>query len=168
MSDEVLEMIRKSYNSLFEKREKEVEKIKRIKQLEDNELVREYLDLTNSLFMYKKGYEILSDDDLIDAAFSGSASYITDTNKIYVCLGEYRIGSEGIFKRYVNVEKTSDMLLIPLNDSLKFEKENKVIFVSESDDYFNSKYREVQRDFLREAINSNQEEARRRVLSKDY
>ena len=173
MSNEVLEMIRESYNSLLVKKNKEKEDLKRLEQLEKNDIVREYLNLKNSLLMPNNQYRMLSDDELIEAAFQGYKNCIVETNCIYVCLGEFAFGREKkLYKRYMNIEKSDDAVLIPLEECLEFEKNHEVVFVSGIDDgfkhIFDNRYEEVQRDFLREAINGNQEKACHRVLSKKY
>ena len=167
MRDEVLETIRVHYEYLNDRRKEEIRMYERMKQLENNEVVKEYLNLKSNIRM---GCNTLSSDDLIEVAFHGNEYDIDETNNIYVCLGEFAIGQDRV-KRYMNVENERDFYLVPLDECNNFEESHKVIIIANKKDkafYLNNKFREIQLDFLREAVNSNQKRACRKILSKKY
>ena len=170
MREELLDVIRNSYVNMKKRQKKNQEVIDRVKCLEKNEFVREYLDL--KLKIDKVYSSEMSDDEVIDVSIQGISSYVDNTNEIYVCLGEYYLSyKKEKYKRYMNIENENDFYLIAYDECEEFEKNHHVILLDYvGNDIFDilNKYREIQMDFFKTAIKENQEKACRKVLTKKY
>jgi len=182
MKEEILNIIRDEYQNRKE-RKKDVENMMtRIEELKENEFVKEYLSLLYNLdkINYK---DILgwTDDMMLDLAISGNVRNIEETNGIYVCLGTFvltdlydiehgprnsrvdRNDPRAEYRIYQDIE-CNESIHVPIRLCEEFENSHKIIFPNR---YFAGKfYYDIQREFIREAIATNQETACAKVLSK--
>ena len=71
MKDEVLNLMKKSYGALKNKQNEDIKRLEKLKQLEQNEIVQEYLKLKSYFGKYGYAYKELTDDDLLETAFMG-------------------------------------------------------------------------------------------------
>ncbi len=126
--------------------------------LESTPVVRRYLDLCG-IGSAASGIELQSLETVgVDAIGTLLSSIKPDeTNKIYVFLGTYMYGKDGIkapnmdgeYRKYLDIEQAEPFLL-PISQCAKFEKENLVI---------KAPVGEVRQDFVNEALESGQESA---------
>ena len=171
MKNEVLESIKQQYEWLKIQQLRYQSIFDRLKRLEENEFVREYLELSSSVKNIKRKDVCLSEDDLIEVSYLGNVCYIEDTNGIYVCVGEVDLHEMTRYKRYINIESSKDSVLVPLDECEMFEKTHQVVFMNMvPHDVYSAirKYRDAQKDFIKTAIEEGQEKACQKVLSKKY
>ena len=174
MKDEILGKIRDYAVSKMEETEAFNDKVRRIKELEEDPKVREYSLLIHSINGNPRMIS-LNEGDILQLAFRQYVNEINldDTNGVYVYMGTYvnenehekrvREATEDSYRKYWNIE-LGTYTHVSLADYEKFEEEHIVISVDCINEF--ELYRNIQNDFLKESINSNQEEAVKLVLSK--
>ena len=182
MEQEILQKIKDDYERRKQERDDLQKLIQAIKELEETEIVKKYLALTEKLASIKfKKNLLVSDIELLDLAFRSNCYSIKKTNNIYICLGTFMQdsccdivhGSSDIrlkyddpraeYRIYKNIEDNFSKL-IPIRKCALFEATNKVIFpqTSRTDKF----YYELQREFISTMIEQGQEEACKRVLTR--
>lgn len=165
MKEEILNLIKRDYQSLKEKQKRDRQIMARYLELENNELVQEYLALKSKI--QGNRYQ-LTDDDLLETSYRGNSFYMDQTNEIYACLGEVLMSNKDIYRRYMNIEDERDSVLIPEEQCEIFEKSHQIVYFNDDYGNFSKKFHDVQLDFLRTSINYNQEKAINKVLTKRY
>lgn len=182
MKQEILQAIKNDYLAKMKTKTNTIELLKKIEELEQNEIVKEYLNLTEQLKSIDY-QEIIgrSNEDIMESAFRNHMYSIKETNGIYVCLGtfmmnntydiehgpsDYRLKRDdprAEYRIYKDIEKT-DSIQIPINKCEKFESTHKVIIPKTS--LTEKYYYELQREFIKTAVKHDQEKACQRVLRK--
>ena len=165
MREEILNSIKRDYQSLKEKQKEDNQIMARYLELEKNDLVQEYLQLKSRVQVSK--YK-LSDDDLLDISYRGNSFYVDQTNEIYVCLGEVLMSGKDVYKRYVNLEDERDSVLVADYEADLFEVNHKIVYLNDDNVSCSKKFHDVQLDFLRTSIDYDQEKAISKVLKKRY
>lgn len=184
MKEEILQLIKKEYYEIKEKKDNICNLMDKIAELEKNDIVREYLQLKEELQTIDyKNIMRYSDKNMIDLAYGKYSHLIDKTNGIYVYLGTYsrgtccdiehgtslfRVGrndSRANYREYGNLEKYHPVM-IPIDKCEEFERNNKIIYLK---GYFlESHFYKIQSEFIKDAVEYGQEEACKRVLSKKY
>ncbi len=182
MTEELLKQLRDEVTIKKTNNEKQNTKVQRIKELEDDPNVREYIYLIglskfNTLFNYE-------DDDQIVSSIYNKYIYLIqedETNGIYVYLGTFRYSDEidivhsscdirvkyddkrADYRLYKNIEQVFAKK-ININDCKSFEREN--IILNPNSYYKEKEYYNIQKEFFITAVKKGQEAARRRILKK--
>lgn len=127
MNEKEIKKVKEKYIDLCNKQ-------KRILELQQNKLVKEYVELTNT-------YGNLVNENIVYKAFSEVAVNTTENNNIYVYNKSYRYyAGEGVeiidekrpdYIRYENLE-TGKFLDIKSNNKENFEKNNIVIYLDQT------------------------------------
>ena len=182
MKEEILEQITKEYKELKEAKKELEYKKNRIRQLEENKFVQEYLNLYHEIYEINSKNEMyLPDDILFRRSIDRCLKNLEETNGIYVYMGTYswsnnkdvmRPSDEKLnysdpnakFRIYRDLEKINEEIVLPISECKDFEKNNTVIVLRTA--IPESKIYQVQEEFLQDAIKTNQEEAKKRVLRK--
>lgn len=182
MKEEKLKTIKEEYQRNKELKKSVENTITRIEELKENEFVKEYLSLLEKI--NKINYQDIlnwTDDAMLDLATYRNMHNIKETNGIYVCLGTFKLGNlcdiehgpsdervkrddlSAEYRIYQDLE-CDDSVQIPIGLCEEFENTHKIIFP----DVYNSLgfYYKIQREFIKEAITTNQEKACTKVLSK--
>lgn len=156
--------------------------LKRIKELEKNRYVREYLSLVG-LSNTKQKFITDTDDEIISQIYGKHIHRIDerDTNGIYVYLGTFRYSDEidivhsscdirvkyddkrADYRLYKNIEQVFAKK-ININDCKSFEREN--IILNPNSYYKEKEYYNIQKEFFITAVKKGQEAARKRILKK--
>ncbi len=184
MKEEILQKIKKEYQSRCDL-QKDIKNMEsRLEKLEQVPEVREYLSLLDKLEEVDNDRVLKwKNDKMISDAYSLYRKEIDETNGIFVCLGTFRISNEADivhgrsdirlsyddstaeFRSYVDLEKSMlDSFSLPISLCSDFESQHTVIFPSvfSSERYFY----QLQKEFLNDAISSGQEQAVHNVLVK--
>lgn len=184
MKKELLKEIREEVLNIKKANEERNKRRNRIRELENDESVKEYTKL--------RGIDTLADfkESTIDDKTIASEIYYRyihridkkDTNGIFVYLGTYRESYESDivhcngdikvgynnpdaeYRLYQDLEQNS-VITVPIKDCEEFEKSNKVIFPKGYN--LCKRYYEIQKDFFIEAITSSEEEACKLILRKN-
>lgn len=161
--------------------EKNNEMVKKIKELEKNRYVREYLSLVG-LSNTKQKFITDTDDEIISQIYDKYIHRIDerDTNGIYIYLGTFRysstadivsLGDDRVsydddradYRLYQDLEQLAS-LVVNIKDCKAFEENNTII---NPNGYFKSReYYKIQKEFFITAVKKGQETARRRILKK--
>lgn len=182
MKQELLNLLKEELQSIKKENEEHNKMIKRIKELQKNPDVIEYLKLINLLDGDLKEIKS-SDKEIITSFYHHYLSKIEkeDTNNIYVYLGTYKNNDEidvvhgstdfrvnynskdANYRIYKNIEYPY-VQSIPISMCDEFEK-NHIVIKPKS--YFKEReYYEIQKDFFTHAIKTNQESAKKMILKK--
>lgn len=182
MKQELLLFLKEELQSIKHENEEINKRIKRIKELQKDPNIIEYLKLINLVDNDLKQIKI-SDKEIILTYYHHYLNKIKkeDTNNIYVYLGTYKINEEidivhgssdfrvnydspsADYRIYKNIEYPYGET-VPINKCDEFEK-NHVIIKPKT--YFKEKeYYEIQKDFFVHAIKTNQESAKKMILKK--
>lgn len=184
MNEEILKKIKIDYEKLKTKKEESIKIYNRITELENNEFVKEYLELISTFEERNLAKNInISNDDLIYKAFLMNKHKITQTNEIYMYLGTYKLDSqsdvehgisdqkvarndpEAQYRMYIDIEN-EEYKQIPIKYCDEFEETHKIIYLNK---YFTEKYFYIiQKEFIENLINIGQEEACTKVLKKSF
>lgn len=155
--------------------------LKRIKELEKNRYVREYLSLVG-LSNTKQKFITDTDDEIISQIYDKYIHRIDerDTNRIYIYLGTFRYSStddivsfgddrvsydddRADYRVYQDLEQLAS-LVINIKDCKAFEENNTII---NPNGYFKSReYYKIQKEFFITAVKKGQETAKKRILKK--
>lgn len=161
--------------------EKNNEMVKRIKELEKNRYVREYLSLVG-LSNTKQKFITDTDDEIISQIYDKYIHRIDerDTNGIYIYLGTFRysstadivsLGDDRVsydddradYRLYQDLEQFTS-IVVNIKDCKAFEENNTII---NPNGYFKSReYYKIQKEFFITAVKKGQETARKRILKK--
>ena len=161
--------------------EKNNEMVKKIKELEKNRYVRDYLSLVG-LSNTKQKFITDTDDEIISQIYDKYIHRIDerDTNGIYIYLGTFRysstadivsLGDDRVsydddradYRLYQDLEQLAS-LVVNIKDCKVFEENNTII---NPNGYFKSReYYKIQKEFFITAVKKGQETARRRILKK--
>lgn len=182
MKEELLTQLKQELQNRKIENQEHNTKIKRMKELEKNPNVKEYINLIKILEDDLNLINI-SDKKLILSYYSYYLREIRedDTNKIYVYLGTFEYNNEidivhgsrdfrvkddsedADYKVYRNIESDYSMD-IPIEKCEEFEKNNIII---RPKTYLNGKeYYNIRDDFFIKAIKTNQEIAKKMILKK--
>lgn len=184
MKKELLKEIREEVLNIKKANEERNKRRNRIRELENDESVKEYIKL--------RGIEPLTDfkESTIDDKTIASEIYYRyvhridkkDTNGIFVYLGTYRESYESDivhcngdikvgynnpdaeYRLYQDLEQNS-VITVPIKDCEEFEKSNRVIFPKGYN--LCKRYYEIQKKFFAEAITNSEEEACKLILRKN-
>lgn len=170
-----------------ETNKKDSSRIKKIKELEKNEIVKEYLKLLSMYGAMPKKISY-SQENVIDSIIDNALSLIDkdSTNRIYVYLGTYKYidlsefddGVDEVVKRddksaykreYFNIER-KEVTEVPIALCDKFEKENIILYLKDSWEYYFSDAKDdakrIQREFFKTVIDYDQEKAVKTIIKK--
>lgn len=183
MEKEILDKIKIDYKNALERKKYILELIDKINKLEENDIVKKYIELIVE-------YESLENDKIInqsEQSIFDSICYdnmykIRETNEIYVCLGTFmssydcdmihgisavrlsRDDPRAEYRIYRNIENGySDYVSITVCD--KFEETHHVI-IPNTNIFTDSYFFKYQKEFFSLAVTVGQEEAKRRILEK--
>ena len=180
MKEDLLQEFRKDYEKRLDDNLKNRNNLavlmKRKALLENSTLVKDYINLVNDIKETEDDiytdYEVFS-ETLHDYMSMGLAQ---ETNDIYLYIGSYvneggynrkteRDDINAEFDSYINIESFVGVE-IPVEDREVFEKEHKVLLIDES---IPMKYliHELREDFIKDALLNGQEEACKKVLSRN-
>lgn len=178
MREEVLDRMKIEIKKKEEELIEYNERLSKIKQLENDPRVIEYLSLIKYIENFK-----LENGQNKDTPFY--FEYLKDikrdeTNKIFVYIGTYsyisnydsKIGkmtdlvlynsSDADYRKYWDLEQ-KDVINIAIKNCIQFEKEN-IIIIPKTDDR-EKEYYKIQKEFFDEALDKDQEIAKRKILS---
>lgn len=147
--------------------------------LEEEQMVKRYIEVYNKLNQMK---EYLEYDDSDSIAMAIEKTNITDTNKIYVCLGTYKRiydiamvncshyaltshdDQQAEYSEYVDIEKDLiDSFQVDIQERAEFEENNDIIYLNKNDVSHASFYKlqpsfyKLQHDFFKNVIENGQE-----------
>ena len=181
MEQKILDEMRDKYSTKLQIMQKYENIAKRINELEENEFVKEYMELV-SILKNHEGKEIKTwnDNRLIESAYRSLIHNIKETNGIYVYIGTYVLSNicdiihgpshykvnrddpKAEYRIYKNLENDEEQE-ITINKCDVFEKKHKIIFpkCSLTREFF---YK-LQRQFFNIAIREGQEAACVKILS---
>jgi len=179
MEEQILQKIKKEYLDIKEEQKNLKKLYDRLLELENNELVKEYLFITEKLQESDLDKKLAANqNDIISKIYYKHLYNIKQTNGIYIYLGTYKNNHEidivhgsldervnknnkqANYILYQDIEKT-EPIQIPIQEAKKFESENIIIF---PDIYLSeSYYYEVQRNFFNNCVIYGQEEALKKV-----
>ena len=184
MREEVLQQLREEYN----KKKQEVkifnENVDRIRQLQQDPNVMEYMSLINSIGGIPRN--LVFDEVQTVRGILNRLYYTTkeeDTNKIYVCLGTYHShenksdvysicddlvdynSPDAHFRLYQDIEK-STYECIPIKECKKFENDNYGNIIFTNAYVSRMVHSKIHDDFVIESIKHGQEYAKKYVLGK--
>lgn len=183
MEQKILDEIKDKYNTKLKILKKYEVLTKRIGELEENEFVKEYMELITILKNHEgKDMKTWNDNKLIESAFRNCICNIQETNGIYVYIGTYMSshecdivhGSSDIrlnrddpkaeYRIYKNIE-TSDSEMVSVKQWDEFEKTHKIIYpkTTLTDSFFYA----AQNEFFSIAIKESQETACNKILSEE-
>lgn len=184
MENKILNEIREKYNNKLQVLKKYEILAKRIKELEENETVKEYLELIKLLEEHEgKRFSGYTEEKLMEFTFNSMLSQIKETNNIYVCMGTYMLSNEhdiehgprdirlnrddekAQYRIYKNIE-TYDSESISIKKCDEFERTHKIIYprTALTDEFFYA----IQHDFFIISIKESQEAACNKILSEEY
>lgn len=160
MTEELLAKLRETVLEKKEDIEIRNREIDRIRELEENEIVKEYMKLRNLTKSY--AFKLQEDDGLYYRAFNEcKPEIVLGTNRMYVLshighyLKKFRIRE---YRTYINVESSEEHIIS--DDRLeKFEDDNIILDGIGLVD--------AKKEFLKLAVEQGQEEAVK-VMSKKY
>ena len=178
MTDEVLNKIRKD---ALEKRKETDEfnrKVTRILELQEIPIVKEYASLLNSIIGNPR-FISLSEMDIYDLAYRQHSSEILseDTNGLYVYMGTFmynpKTGGYEIrvqeddpkadYRKYWDIE-LGTVTCVSVSDSEEFEMKHSIIRTSELNEM--NIFRQIQNEFIKNAIEKDQETAVKLIMKK--
>lgn len=182
MTEELLKQIREEVAIKKANNEKQNAKVQRIKELEEDPNVSEYIYLMG----LSKCSTALNYDNTDQVICSVYNKYIysieeKDTNKIYIYLGTFRCSDnvdivhssydirvkyndkKADYRLYQDLEQTFAKR-VNIKDCDSFEKANTII--NPTPYYKEKEYYNIQKEFFIKAIKNNQEDARKLVLKK--
>lgn len=182
MKEDILNQIRNELNIKKGINERYNDKLKRIKELEKDSNVKEYISLIG-LSNYNKEFINDSDNEIIRYIYTKYICKIMEntTNKIYVYLGTFKYSNEfdGVHS-YSDIridynDKNADYRLyqdiellyskkVAIKDCNLFEKNN--IVINPHSYYKMSEYYKIQREFFINSVKDSQENAKTIVLKK--
>lgn len=176
MKEELLNKIRDEVESVKNENRKINDKYTRLKELENNPLVREYLFLLSEYNKGKIKYINEQDNKIIDNIYIKYLKQIDEdsSNKIYVYMGTYvksnssdrrvsRYSKDADYSIYRNLELIDD-IVIPIEECDYFEKENLVIYPQTN--FRELEYGDIQRNFFYESVVNGQDSAKKKILKK--
>ena len=183
MKEEILEKIRKDYEFRLEIKENLAKKSARLRELEENKYVKEYLEIINKKSNNNyKWYEYTSDDQILDISYRTYSREIRESNRLYVYLGSYksdqnygiscsyndilveRDSPEVLYSIYWDLEKENEIKIsIEVRD--EFEKIHNIVYPETA--FRDKEFYEIRRNFLRLSIYEGQEVACKKILKKD-
>ena len=171
MTNEDIQIIKEKYEHLKDIKEELLSEEEELKQLEENESVRRYLELKMRIES-DKGYsyphvKTLSDEDLLEEAISNSK--ISKTNNIYVCIDTFHRTDDYYINEYLNIECPSCngdySMFLPSINVEDFEKENIVLYPPKNvdgEEYF----QRIRNMYFETAINYGCNKAMEKILYK--
>lgn len=183
MKEEVLNQIKDSYNQKKKIRNDILALLDRLRKLEENDIVKEYIKLKQQLDTtnYQK---ILGEPEnqILYSTFYSHRYMIKDTNEIYVCIGTFRLdnicdiehGPSDIrlkrddpraeYRIYRNLEDEFSKQ-IPIHKCEEFERTHNVI-IPKTTLSTEKYYYELQKEFITLAVTEGQETACRKILKR--
>ncbi len=166
MKKETLLTIKRCYESLQEGKRRDKVIWDRIEILEQNPLVKEYIELKQRVKMVDPQKKYLTNEEILEICSDLYLSSSKETNNIYVYIGKVELKEKGVkkdYKRYINLEARYDNHLIPIEESELFESTHEIINAKGQETY-----KEIQKEFMKTLMEEGQEKACKKVLSKKY
>lgn len=184
MKEEILNEMRRELAILKHKNEELHKKISRIKELEKDPKVEEYISL-KGLEKTNETVIIPSDKDLV-ALIYNHYLYNTDNeneSKVFIYLGTFKISdetdivhgsptirvkydSEHADYRLYRAITAHTAIVIPIKDAKRFEEENIVLDLRNSSYSLDKKYYDVQKEYFQVAVTESEEKAKQLLLGK--
>lgn len=181
MREDILNQIKNEIENKLLDNEKYNATVKRIKDLEKNRYVKEYINLLG-LPISRQDFIIDDTDSIVSEIYSKYINKIgeSDTNRIYVYLGTYRysttsdvvsLGDDRVsyddnradYRVYQDLEQRSS-IVVNIKDCKSFEENNTIL---NPNSYFkNQEYYRMQKEFFIAAVKDGQDAAKKRILKK--
>lgn len=183
MREKLLEGMREQLYLAKEKVENHNKKVDRIKELLNDDKIKEFISLTkiniNDINLDKITETEEKENIINDLIAFLNINMTSNTNNIYFYMGDFegkyekngrygyliksnnqklRLKKPTIVKVYRNIENSNDQVILPVNQCNEFEKENIIIT---SNDYY-----DTQKEFVKDALETNQEDAVKRLVKK--
>lgn len=183
MREKLLEGMREQLYLAKEKVENHNKKVDRIKELLNDDKIKEFISLTkiniNDIDLDKITEAEEKEKIINDLIAFLNINMTSNTNNIYFYMGDFegkyekngrygyliksnnqklRLKKPTIVKVYRNIENSNDQVILPVNQCNEFEKENIIIT---SNDYY-----DTQKEFVKDALETNQEDAVKRLVKK--
>lgn len=196
MNDKGLELLKKRYQewkekmiNYSEKKAKIINLQSELNEMENNEEIKKYLlkkeefnCLNNDICKFRRSGLTQNEDEIL---INLGTNY--DTNRIYVCVGEYtdefvknfvdnrylgsKLGNDkflpinsedGVYRIYLDIESNTKVIVNKYTQMTDFEKENIVLYSGEENpiDFYNK----VRLIFFRNCVDNTQEEAIAKIL----
>lgn len=184
MTNKEMEKIKNRYNTLISIKQRLLSLNKKIEELEQEPIIRKYLDLQTQLENEKLSFYYvslqLSNDDILRKIIENIET--TNTNNIYTYIGTYQVNNEqkkesssdfsvsydnpnASYRLYRNIEIPSEEKKIMIALQLEFEQQNIVLYPPKgvnSDTYFT----DIRNMYFNTAIKYGQGKALEKVLYK--
>lgn len=178
MDKEVYEQIVEDYNEAKKMQQSYKKLLEKKELLEQDEKVKEYIEILQLMKDYNKSTLDKSNRELITDLFNKNVNKSKSTNDIYVYIGTYEyatgINIKGTidkavdrddpnadYRLYINLEKFLDTKQIAISEADEFEKTNTVIYAENRNEY-----RELQYEFIKYSIELGQEKAIQKIIKK--
>ena len=169
MREDLLNQLKYEFQKEREIIQKHNQRIDRIKQLKDEPLIQEYLELSKEVVDETK--IDTTEEEIIEKLYRHNLYRIhsSDTNGIYIYFGTFDNhdqkvdydSSSAVYRKYKNIE-LSYIQECPIEESKIFEKKNNILFPkNEKEEYF-----KIQKEFFKEAIQVGQPQAKTLILEK--
>lgn len=170
MDDKELQATREMYKELDNKRQQIGESRKRLYELEQNPLIKEYLELKK--FIEEVRMEKYSAYNICEHIFSEIISSTQNSNSVYVYIG--RDTNRRIANIYYHIYKdleTGQETMILESQREQFDRSNKVIYVFPKTEIHSKEtwlkwYNKIRRLFLSYVIKQPQEQAVKKLMHK--
>lgn len=175
MTEDILKKIRREYFTKKHEMKNFEEKLERLKTLENNPNVREYLDLLGYVSLIDDNQSgILTDDGILYSTYRKYIYKSKYTNNIYVYIGAFKRTSDGDiltsntsfdYKLYQDVENEFNKVYMTPFNYQEFERDNKVIIPVTPNFEI---YYQIRKEFIHTAIKEDQDLACQKILHKKY
>lgn len=173
MTEEEIKLAREKYSKLSRRKEELNNMKKRLLELEENPVVKEYLDLSNFINENEKSYKDLN---MIWDSFYQLSTRTKNSNNIFVYMGayEYRLTSndklvnisQADYVLYKDIE-TGDVFKVIPYKSKEFEKTHTVIHLPIEKDKelcYKDEFIRLRRDFFRDLLEKPQDEVVNKLI----
>ncbi|MBR1413137.1 MAG: hypothetical protein IJ574_00505 [Bacilli bacterium] len=181
MTEENLEELREKYYELISLKNNQAkyqELLMKKDFLEQNQLVQEYIKTLMEINKMTKYKSTINESAVIEDSIK--SVNIKDNNNIYVYIGSFiyaqmyeekdkQVPDNDInadYRLYTNIEKQHNdaFIKIPLDEYIKFEKNNKIIYPNISEYGIDQKYYKYRYEFFKTAIEEGQDKALSKLL----
>lgn len=170
MNEQEIKATREKYKELDNKRQQIVKSRKRLYELDQDPLIKEYLELKKFIEEVQMGK--YSAYNICEHIFSKIISNTENSNNVYVYIG--RDANSRIAKIYYHIYKdleTGQEIMILESQREQFERSNKVIYKFPKTEIHSKEtwlkwYNEIRRLFLSHIIKKPQEQAVKKLMHK--
>ena len=172
MTEKEIEKAKTKYHDFLLEKSKLIETKKRIQELEQNPIVKEYLNLIHLVNDKSKNF---SNEQLIYNSFQTFAQNTENSNQILVYMGAYKLNNflscvlisdkmQGDFLLYEDLENGKLYRINPLNEK-EFEKKSKIVHLNGDDinnnkvskEFYENSIKQLRINFFSNLLNESQE-----------